>query len=113
MGSVWFSGVWVMTLPENVRVSSSTLKLYVIVTSLTVAGIGIVVLIGWFFNIPVLESIVPGLATMKANTALCFALAGSSLWLLQPEEASIIRKRIGKVLAGLILAIGVLTLSQY
>jgi hypothetical protein len=34
----------------------------------------------WPFGIPALKSIMPALATMKANTALAFVLAGFSLW---------------------------------
>src|SRR5262245_49643220 len=115
MARSWFSRVWVMNVLENVRVTSA-LKLYVMAASLAVAGVGVAVLIGWFLNIPVLKSFLPGLATMKANTALCFVLAGSSLWLLRREEASAAspkKQRLGKILASLVLAIGLLTLSQY
>jgi len=42
--------------------------------------VGCLVLIGWEFNIALLKSVLPGLVTMKANTALCFFLAGVSLW---------------------------------
>lgn len=44
-----------------------------------VAVIGGVVLIGWLFSIPVLTYLIPGTATMKANVALGFILAGSAL----------------------------------
>ncbi|HEU4417021.1 MAG TPA: PAS domain S-box protein, partial [Candidatus Angelobacter sp.] len=42
---------------------------------------GIVVLIGWTFNLGFLTGIFPGFNTMKPNTALCFLLSGAALWL--------------------------------
>lgn len=42
--------------------------------------VGCLVLIGgWGLNITILNSILPGAAEMKANTALCFILASISL----------------------------------
>ena len=43
--------------------------------------IGSIVILGWMFNIPLFKSILPGLVTMKANTALCFIFAGGALWM--------------------------------
>ncbi len=45
-----------------------------------VAIMGLAVLAGWVLDVSVLKSVIPGLVSMKANTAVCFALAGSSLW---------------------------------
>ncbi len=50
--------------------------------SIAVTLIGLIVLLGWIFNIPVLKSVWPGLVTMKANTAISFILCGLSLWQL-------------------------------
>ncbi|MBI3922287.1 MAG: hypothetical protein HY318_12780, partial [Armatimonadetes bacterium] len=48
--------------------------------------VGCFVLIGWIFDVPLLKSVFPGLVTMKANTAICFILAGVALWLRVAER---------------------------
>jgi signal transduction histidine kinase/CheY-like chemotaxis protein len=72
--------------------------------------LGAAVLVGWFADIEPLKSVLPGLSTMKANAACGFLLAGLGL-------AAIGRGRGGRAVAtgcaGLILAIGLLTLVQY
>jgi hypothetical protein len=45
-----------MTMPESFR-DSTTSKIYVIASSLIVLGVGTAVLTGWFFDIPVLKSL--------------------------------------------------------
>jgi hypothetical protein len=45
-------------------------------------GLGLLVLVGWAAHLSVLTSVVPGLSTMKPNTAVSFVLCGASLWLL-------------------------------
>lgn len=48
---------------------------------------GITVLIGWFFGIENLKSVIPGLVTMKANTAICFVLLGAALALRSTQQS--------------------------
>ncbi len=73
---------------------------------------GILVLIGWFLDLEVLKSVVPGAATMKANTALCFILAGISLN-LQTRPHRILTTRIAKGCAFAVSTIGLITLCEY
>ena len=75
--------------------------------------ISLLVLAGWLLHIPSLTSILPGLATMKANSALAFLLAGVSLWLAQPGGERHKGEWISEVCAAATALIGVLTLSQY
>ncbi|MEG4941069.1 PAS domain S-box protein [Microcoleus sp. F4-D5] len=81
--------------------------------SLLVIAIGCLVLLGWQFDISPLKSGFPGMtSTMKANTAFCFLLAGVSLRLLQYQRTRL-NDRIAQGMAGLIILIGMLTLSDY
>jgi hypothetical protein len=74
--------------------------------------VGLLVLVGgWGFDLEAIKAVVPGLATMKANTALAFALGGAALWALRDEAASLWKRALGVgaacamgVLAGLTLA---------
>jgi hypothetical protein len=97
---------------SNSRVLSF-LRSFVNAASLLVCGVGLVVLLGWFLDVQILKSILPNAATMKFNTALCFALAGTSLWFLKNEDSQAGSKPIGRVLAGLTTFICLLTMCEY
>jgi signal transduction histidine kinase len=88
-----------------------------ICTSRTGSGIviviGLLVLVGWLFDIPALMRVLPGLATMKSNTALAFLLAGLSLWLAHTKREIHWVDLISKGCAIFAVLIGLLTLSQY
>ncbi len=72
-----------------------------------VAALGVLVLIGWVANITVLTSIIPGLATMKFNTALMFILSGGFL----ASEDSAFRYR--RIITIVIIAVAGLTFLEY
>jgi PAS domain S-box-containing protein len=75
--------------------------------------VGGIVLMGWGLNLSLVKSVMPGAATMKANTALCFVLAGLSLSVQARTRSSRLTARIAGGSAIAVLMIGLLTLSQY
>ena len=46
------------------------------------AALGVIVLAGWAFGLPLLRSVLPGAVEMVANTAVGLALAGCALFVL-------------------------------
>jgi signal transduction histidine kinase len=81
--------------------------------AICVAIVGLLALLGWAFHIDSLKSVVPGYATMKANTALCLLLSGTSLFLssraLQGRTARLVAKGTGTLAA----LVSFLTLNEY
>ena len=83
----------------------------------TVAGgvavaVGIMVLLGWLLGLDILKSIVPGLLTMKVNTAIAFVLLG--IGMLLSARANTARDRRAAVLpVAAVLVLAALVGSQY
>lgn len=76
--------------------------------------VGLVSLCGWIFDLHP-GSISPGLVGMKANTAVCFILAGFSL-LVQARPGPPLppsQLYLARVLALVVLGVGFLTLMEY
>jgi len=70
--------------------------------------IGVLVLVGWTFDLTTLKGIRPGLATMKPKTALALMFAAGSLALMPYPP----RKRLGQLLAGVTVALAVSNIIQ-
>lgn len=88
-----------------------SLHLTSVVIGCATALMGSLVLIGgWGFDIESLRSVLPGLSAMKVNTALGIATLGGGLALIGGGMGSRIA---AGAMAGLALAIGVLTLAEY
>ncbi len=84
--------------------SSAHLRRYRFVSKITAwlsILTGIMVLAGWWLHVPLLMSIVPGLVTLKPNTALCFILTGLALWLLHISEEARDRRKAQIIMARL------------
>jgi PAS domain S-box-containing protein len=77
-----------------------------------VVAVGLFVLAGWVLDIPFLKGPVPGLVQMKADTAIGFLALGVAL-LLTTGEQSTRKRRVARVLAGLAILIGAITLAEY
>jgi PAS domain S-box-containing protein len=89
------------------------LRTYCDVSAIAATGVGCLVLFGWAFHIEYLKSVLPGLATLKANAALSFVFSGTSLWLLLPGESRTRRGHIARFLALVVVMIGAATLIEY
>lgn len=81
------------------------------INALLIILIGILVIIGWHFNISLLTSINEEFVSMKVNTAICFLISGIILILLHHPFS--IHKVIARILAATITMIGTTTLLQY
>lgn len=72
-------------------------------------ALGGVVLAGWWFGLGGLTHVLPGLPTMKANTALMFVLLGTAVGLAAGRRA----RRVTLLLAVAAAVIATLTLLEY
>src|SRR5690606_3650782 len=75
--------------------------------------LAIVVLVGWTFDVAPLKSVLPGLASMKANTALCLLLVSGGLALTIGGGGSAVARTSRVALPLLASGIGALSLIQY
>ena len=72
--------------------------------ALAVLLVGLLVLAGWALKIEALTSVLPGLTSMKPNTALCFVLAAVALAQRQRHSLRLGCAAVMIVLGGLSLA---------
>lgn len=82
-------------------------------TSILIFLVGILILIGWKFNILVLTSISPYFAPMTPNAAVGLLFLGSSLWLLQEKRSKKLTRNLGQWCAILTCLLGLLALAEY
>ena len=78
-----------------------------------VGGLGLVVLFGWAMDIKFLTSLYPGWATMKANTAMGFVLAGATLTLPTVGRVAGIGQVASLACSLVVTLLGLLTLFEY
>ncbi len=91
----------------------SYLDWFVRVGALLLVSVGATVVLGWLFNITVFKSLLPGLETMKVNTAYGLLAAGLALWSLHTSAPGSQSRRFAKVLSVIVAALGALTLAEY
>jgi PAS domain S-box-containing protein len=97
-------------------VSLHRVKVFSKAASVCTVTIGALVLVGWIVNVHLLKSILPGLASMKANTAFCIMLMGVSLWFSGAHSARFDRigsQRMGMSCAFFATLLSFLTLCEY
>ncbi|MBI1176340.1 PAS domain S-box protein [bacterium] len=82
-------------------------------TALVAVVVSTLAIFGWIFHIGALISVLPGLATMKFNTALGFLLSGTTLWLLLEPATSRRRTIIGYSLATVVFLLALSTALEY
>ncbi len=81
------------------------------VLGLLLVGLGLLAILGWYFHLPSLISVIPGYINMVFNTALCFILSGLGIYLSQNKPDY--QNRIYTIFGMLILTIAGLTLFEY
>jgi PAS domain S-box-containing protein len=81
--------------------------------SILIVFIGVIVLIGWMFNITIFLSPSSGFSTIKSNVGLVFILIGVSLFLLQTKRVNKNNRRIAQIFAFFVVLIGFLTILEY
>jgi len=72
---------------------------------------GIIAVVGWIADIPVFTTFGLGSIPMRPNMALCFALIGISILLIQWD--SYIARHLIRIIALVILSAGALTIAEY
>lgn len=80
--------------------------------AVVVIGIGVLVIVGWTFDIMWLRRLPPDPIVMLPNTAVGFMMGGLALWLLRREDASVNAARTGRVLAAVVLVLGLVSLVE-
>lgn len=80
--------------------------------AIAVAALGVAVLLGWLLDVPALKQVVPGLISMKVNSAVAFLTAGLALHALHGEPGPA-RMRSSRALAAVGLLLGLATSLEY
>lgn len=80
--------------------------LFALAAGVTTAVIGVLVLLGWTLDIPILKSLLPGYETMKPVTAICFVLCGLSLALHATGPNGLAKLSSGSLVAPITAVIG-------
>jgi len=81
--------------------------------ALIATSIGVLVLIGWEFNIGWMKSIRPDLGAMAPSSAVAFVIAGTTLMLMHPARTGTWLGHIANYLPVIALLISGLSLAEY
>ena len=101
-----------VTLAPHLRFRAQFILLSRLACAAT-GAIGTTVLLGWILHIPLLESFIPGVVTMKANAAIAFIFSAVSVWILNTNPDQKWLRSLAEVSAIIVLFLGALTLLEY
>src|SRR5712691_3626549 len=107
--------MWKAMTPESTSHPPPSLYFPWIASAIAII-VASLVLVGWLLDIALLKSVLPGAATMKPNTAVCFVLSGLALWLLCPAPGQAgggMRPVVALACVTLVAGVGLLTLGEY
>jgi|GEM_PF-6917134 len=94
--------------------SHAPLSVRVVATSCALVGvISITVLAGWALNVPTLKSLLPSLAPMKANTAVCLGLLAMAIWFCRTALSRRRNRWLVWILTGLVILTASVTAAEY
>lgn len=100
-----------MVSEQNKQIAKA-LRAWSVLSSVIILFVALVVAAGWIADIRLIKSLHPEWVSMKFNTALCFALAGSALFVY--HSAGINRRLVlTSGLAGMLMLLSAVTLLQY
>ncbi|MBL8630601.1 MAG: response regulator [Rhodospirillaceae bacterium] len=88
-------------------------KTYARFTAWALVALGVSVLIGWQFDITAFKTVLPGLNSMKVNTAFAFMLSGITLFCFSDPGASQRLWSVGAAAAVVVMLIGGLSALEY
>jgi len=80
-----------LTVSVALRLESRFRRMSTIFSGIVIT-LGLVVLTGWVFDVPVLKRVHSSFVTMKANTALLFIVLGTGLWLVGRDKLPRVRR---------------------
>ena len=102
------------------RISISLRHCYFFVQAASVLTVVVAffTLLGWAKKITTFTSILPGLASMKTLTALCFLFLAAALWVLrvkagEPDQPRKYQVLVARTLAGLVATAGLFVAGEY
>jgi signal transduction histidine kinase len=81
--------------------------------SVLIAVSGIIIIMGWIFNIGILKNFLPFFKPISPISAFFFVLIGSSLFLLQNKRKKLFNVRIVRILMIIVALISFLILIEY
>jgi signal transduction histidine kinase len=98
---------------DRVRARGAEASRLTLVCAISTIAIGVTVLAGWTLRIDMLTRLFIGTVHMLPNTAATFVIAGVSLWMQRvSRDEPGTRSLVARLLAVIVLAIGLVTLAE-